>query len=263
MDLQSKRTTVLKLLDSGQSQKAIMNMVGKNWARKEVRTSRLSKAVAGKILHNPAHSINIMAQEYNVSPRTIGIVVKADLSMKLFKYRKIHLLNDATRVKRKAKLKLLLKWYADNPSVVVIFSDERLFKITNKLRDASKIPENTRNVYWMQKPASVMVWGTVESNGKKSPLLRIPDGVKINKTVYLDLLKNKVFPWMQKKFGGVSVSFQQDELRPILQRLCGTDIQPILGAAWNKSPEEIVRNSGTSVVKRLRAVVRANGGHVE
>ncbi|QQP50558.1 Uncharacterized protein FKW44_011592 [Caligus rogercresseyi] len=34
-------------------------------------------------------------------------------------------------------------------------------------------------------------------------------------------------------------------------------------AAWNKIPEEIVRNSCTSVVKRLRAVVRANGGHVE
>ncbi|QQP36314.1 Hypothetical protein FKW44_021368 [Caligus rogercresseyi] len=30
-------------------------------------------------------------------------------------------------------------------------------------------------------------------NDKKSPLLRIPDGVKINKIVYLDFLKTKVF----------------------------------------------------------------------
>ncbi|QQP41069.1 Putative LOC100197594 [Caligus rogercresseyi] len=51
----------------------------------------------------------------------------------------------------------------------------------------------------MQTPVSVMVWGAVASNGKKSPLLRIPDGIKINKIVYLDFLKTKVFPWIQKK----------------------------------------------------------------
>ncbi|QQP40600.1 Uncharacterized protein FKW44_014705 [Caligus rogercresseyi] len=102
--------------------------------------------------------MNKMAQEYNVSTRTIGRVVKADLGMKLFKYRKIHLLNEATRVKRKARSKLVLKWYADKPSVVVIFSDEKLFETTKKFnpqndrilcRDASKILENTRNVYQM------------------------------------------------------------------------------------------------------------------
>ncbi|QQP37179.1 Uncharacterized protein FKW44_017376, partial [Caligus rogercresseyi] len=52
--------------------------------------------------------------------------------------------------------------------------------------------------------------GVVASNGKKSPLLRIPDGVKINKIVYLDFLKTKVFPWIQEEFGGVPVCFQQD-----------------------------------------------------
>ncbi|QQP53656.1 Uncharacterized protein FKW44_006198, partial [Caligus rogercresseyi] len=36
------------------------------------------------------------------------------------------------------------------------------------------------------------------------------DGVKINKIVYLDFLKTKVFPWIQEKFGGVPVCFQQD-----------------------------------------------------
>ncbi|QQP42201.1 Putative dde superfamily endonuclease [Caligus rogercresseyi] len=87
--------------------------------------------------------------------------------MKPFKYRKIHLLNEAARVRRMARSKLVHKWYADT-SVVVIFSDEKLFETTKKFnpqnerilfKDASKIPENTRNVYQMQKPASVMVWG--------------------------------------------------------------------------------------------------------
>ncbi|QQP55933.1 Hypothetical protein FKW44_000433 [Caligus rogercresseyi] len=49
-----------------------------------------------------------MAQEYNVSAKTIGRVVKVDLGMKTFKYRKIHLLNEATRVKKKARSKLVL-----------------------------------------------------------------------------------------------------------------------------------------------------------
>ncbi|QQP52572.1 Uncharacterized protein FKW44_004761, partial [Caligus rogercresseyi] len=52
--------------------------------------------------------------------------------------------------------------------------------------------------------------GAVASNGKKSPLLRIPDGFKINKIVYLDFLQTKVFPWIQEEFGGVPVCFLQD-----------------------------------------------------
>ncbi|QQP41203.1 Putative transposable element, partial [Caligus rogercresseyi] len=98
-----------------------------------------------------------MAQKYSVSTRTILRVVKAHLGMKLFKYRKMYLLNEATR-----------------------------------------------------KPASVMVWGVVVFNGKKSPLLRIPDGVQINKIVYMDFLKTKVLPWIQEEFDGVPVCFQQD-----------------------------------------------------
>ncbi|QQP52165.1 Hypothetical protein FKW44_004216 [Caligus rogercresseyi] len=45
------------------------------------------QVVACKILRHPTHSMNKMAQEYNVSARTI----KVDLSMKPFKYRKIYI----------------------------------------------------------------------------------------------------------------------------------------------------------------------------
>ncbi|QQP42031.1 Hypothetical protein FKW44_016571 [Caligus rogercresseyi] len=34
-------------------------------------------------------------------------------------------------------------------------------------------------------------------NGKKSSLLRISNGVTINKIVYLDVLETIVFPWVQ------------------------------------------------------------------
>ncbi|QQP53305.1 Hypothetical protein FKW44_005743 [Caligus rogercresseyi] len=69
--------------------------------KRSVRTPRLTKAVAGKILRNPPRSINKMAQEYKISARSIGRMVKADIEP--FKYRKIHLLNEDTRVKLKAR----------------------------------------------------------------------------------------------------------------------------------------------------------------
>ncbi|QQP41070.1 Hypothetical protein FKW44_015321, partial [Caligus rogercresseyi] len=40
--------------------------------KRPVRTPRLTKAVAGKIFRKLACSINKMAQEYDVSARTIG-----------------------------------------------------------------------------------------------------------------------------------------------------------------------------------------------
>ncbi|QQP51526.1 Putative transposable element, partial [Caligus rogercresseyi] len=69
--------------------------------------------------------------------------------------------------------------------------------------------------------------GAVASNDKKSPLLQIPDGVKINKIVYLDFLKTKVFPWIQEEFGGVPVCFLQDRASTrtatIVQDLCAAN----------------------------------------
>ncbi|QQP53727.1 Putative DD37D maT transposase [Caligus rogercresseyi] len=294
MDLESKRTTIVKLLDSGQSPKAIMIMLGlsKRQAKPQGSLNKeRSDQPSPADTSLPARSMNKMAQEYNVSARTIGKVVKAGLGMKPFKYRKIHLLNEATRGKRKATSKLVLKWHADNPSVVVIFSDEKLFETTKKFN-----PQNDRILEYQKRlpdaEAGICDYlGTVASNGKKSPLLRIPDGVKINKIVYLDFLNTKVF---QEEFCGVP-------LRPILQRLCRTSVQPIFTtfgarsfglshlliaspltlkanakprvnkdqlmataeAAWNKFTEEIVRIRCTGVVKRLRAVVRANVGYVE
>ncbi|QQP35752.1 Putative transposable element [Caligus rogercresseyi] len=69
--------------------------------------------------------------------------------------------------------------------------------------------------------------GAVVSNGKKPSLLRITDGVKINKIVYFDVLKIKVLPWIQEKFGKVPVCFQQDGaltyIAKIVQNWCAAN----------------------------------------
>lgn len=242
MDLVSKRAAILKMLDRGQSHKDIIKALGVSrtfiWRTKKVfqetgkisrkpgqgrkrtvRTPRLAKAIAAKVRRNPARSMNKLAQEYNVSRSTVMRVVKEDLGMRPYKHRQKQLLSEATKDKRKQRSKLLLQWYEDHPDVIVIFSDEKLFEATKKFnhqndrilaRDTSSIPPGARDVYRTQKPASIMVWGAVASNGKKSPLFRIPDGVKINRIVYLDFLKTKVMPWIQQEFHGAQICFQQD-----------------------------------------------------
>ncbi|QQP55347.1 Putative transposable element, partial [Caligus rogercresseyi] len=171
-----------------------------------VRTPRLTKVVTGKIHRNPARSMNKIAQEYYIFARSIGRVVKADLDMKPIKYRRIHLLNEATRVKRKARsngTQTTLKLF-ETSKKFNSQNDRILFRIASKITDKyqKRLPDAEAGI--------CDCLGAVASNGKKSSWLRITDGVKINKIVYLDFLKTKVFPWIQEKFGGVPVCFQQD-----------------------------------------------------
>lgn len=242
MDLSAKRAAVLTMLKNGQSRQSIIKALGVSrtfiWrttkvfkktgkttrqpgqGRKQtVRTPKLIKAVSAKIRRNPGRSMRNMAKEYNVSRRSMQRVVREDLRMVPYKHQKKQLLSEATKAKRKERSQKLLQWYAENPDVVVIFSDEKLFETSKKFnhqndrilaRNASEIPQGVRKVYRTQKPVSIMVWGAVASNGKKSPLFRIPDGVKINKTVYLDFLKTMVIPWIKEEFTDVSICFQQD-----------------------------------------------------
>ena len=44
-----------------------------------------------------------------------------------------------------------------------------------------------------------MVWAGVTSCGKKTPLISIEKGVKINQFVYRDMLADKVLPWLESQ----------------------------------------------------------------
>ncbi len=242
MDLESKQAAVLKMINRGYSQAAIIKALGVShtfiWCTKKVfmetgstsrrpgqghkrtaRTPQLVKALSAKIRRNPACSMNRLAEEHNVSRVTMQRVVKEDLRMQPYKHQKKQLLSEATRNKKKGQSQELLNWYAEHPEVVVIFSDEKLFETVKKLnrqndhilaRSPASIAPGARNVYRMQKPLSVMTWGAIASNGKKSPLFRIPDGVKINKETYLAFLEDKVLPWILEELPGVPIWFQQD-----------------------------------------------------
>jgi hypothetical protein len=101
----------------------------------------------------------------------------------------------------------------------ILFTDEKLFTIQavhNCQNDrilatnSGNIPIEQRAMFRRQKPQSVMVWAGVLSDGKKTPLIFVPEGVKINKEVYLAMLQDKVLPWLKENYGDGNFTFTQD-----------------------------------------------------
>ena len=89
-----------------------------------------------------------------------------------------------------------------------VFSDEKLFSIQASFNhqndrvlatDSRNVPDKHRRVFRTQKPASVMVWAAVSQAGK-SPLVFVPEGVKINKETYIEtILEQTLKPWAKKR----------------------------------------------------------------
>ena len=82
--------------------------------------------------------------------------------------------------------------------------------------------------YKTQKPDSIMIWAAVASNGEKSPIFRIPDGVKINQHVYLDFLKNEVKQWIDSTFGNHLFALHKTLPQLIVQISSRTGVKKIL-----------------------------------
>lgn len=98
----------------------------------------------------------------------------------------------------------------------MLHTDEKMFNIeqsfnTQNHRNWSEepIPLEERVVSRQQKPKSVMVWAGVHWTGK-TPLIFIPQGVKVNGAAYRQMLSEKVFPWTQRHFGNQPWTFLQD-----------------------------------------------------
>jgi len=186
---------------------------------RSVRTKKLIKITKTKIARNNKRSINKMASEASVSRRTMQRIVREDLGLKAYKLQKRQLLSEATKAKRLARCKWLLQWIRQNQTASILWTDEKLFTVeavhnhqNDRIlsRDIGKVPVNEKTVFRRQKPASVMVWAGVSSCGRKSPLIFIPEGVKVNQYVYKDMLTDKVLPWVQEQAWESSFCFQQD-----------------------------------------------------
>ena len=171
-------------------------------------------------------------------------LLKDDLKLKPFKYQRRHLLNEATKKKRLVRGQEIRKKFLRAPQQEVIRTDEKIFTIErshNRQNDRiwalslENIPVNERTMFVRHHPAQIMVWGGVSDNGKKTPLIVIPEGVKVNSQVYLGLLKDKVFPWIRQQTWEHSYWFMQDEAPAHTSNVTQAWLRHNSEAFWDKS----------------------------
>ena len=76
--------------------------------------------------------------------------------------------------------------------------------------DPTNVPDNVKYAYTIKHPASVMVFGLVSSDGKKMPPVFSPSVGRINTEINLEILRNKVKPWIPANYPDGYYVFQQD-----------------------------------------------------
>jgi hypothetical protein len=74
----------------------------------------------------------------------------------------------------------------------------------------SEVDEKIRISPFSKAPAKVMVFGVVGSNGKKCPIIFVPNGKKITADSYQALLRWHVMPCLSTMYLEGNYMFQQD-----------------------------------------------------
>lgn len=217
-DMKVTKSTAWYTIKRWEKTKSVENRP-KSGRPRTVRTKKLIESTRAKINRNPRQSIRKLAREADVNCKSMRLLVRKDLKLKPYHLQKRQLLSAATKEKRLARSKVLRNWMKSCTETSVIWTDEKIFTIEKAFnsqndrilsKDIKKVPVKEKSVFRRQKPASIMVWAGVTCCGKKTPLIFIPEGVKINKDVYLEMLQSKVLPWVEEETWEGSYCFQQD-----------------------------------------------------
>ena len=183
------------------------------------RTDKAIKIIREKIRRNPNRSTRKMAKETDMSEFTVREIVKNNLKLTVYRKTRLHLISDATRLKRLRRSLVLLKLLRDGMAGPVCSTDEKIFSVqpvhnsqTDSVlgKDRSSIPLARRAVFRRQKPVSVMVWAGVLDDGMKLPLFFIDMGVMISSHKYKSVLEEDIVPWLQNHYGDRPYVFMQD-----------------------------------------------------
>ena len=207
------------------------------------RTPEMINAVRVRIRRNPKRSMRGMARDMKVSEKTIRNIVKKDLKMLSLKMITRQHLTELQKEKRLARAKILLqKLKAGTDTSEILFSDEKLFTveaICNRQNDrvlaksSADIPDSARSVFRRQKPSSVMVWAAI-SKTWKSPLIFVPQGVKINTNAYIETILSPALQAAKKHFKNKPFVFQQDGAPSHTSKKTQKWCQDHFPGFWNK-----------------------------
>ena len=132
-----------------------------------------------------------LAQNCGVHRTTICKAIKEDLGFKSFKLRCRHLLTTEQKEIGVIKGKAMLSSLKSTPHHIRFFSDEKLFTLDRSYNHQNnrwicKEPSKGLLVFRSKKPAACIVLGVISSEGDVMPPHFFPQGLKINKKVYLE-----------------------------------------------------------------------------
>ncbi|KAG1662924.1 Transposable element Tcb2 transposase [Nymphon striatum] len=139
---------------------------------------------------------------------------------------------------------------------------------------SNAVPEGSQKLFRRMKPAGVMVWAAVSSDGRKSPLVFIEQGTKVNSVVYMKLLEENVLPWVTQAFGDNYVFIQDgapSHMSNVTQQWCKShfsgfwdknawvpsspDINPMDFTIWSILESDVSRVSDQNVTALKKALV--------
>jgi transposase len=218
--LKIHRSTVYRIIDKFKATGTIKRLSGQGRPR-TVRTPAAIRAVRDRIRRNPVRSMRKVAKDLDISERTIRRIVKVNLGAKSRARIAKQLISSDAKTKRLERAKKLLS-RLKRGAQITLFSDEKVFTIDQASSSRSdryisqlpvpEVPDNIKHVSKTKHPASVMVFGLVSSDGKKMPLVFIPNGIKINTEEYIRILKDHVKPWIEANYDlqNTKIVFQQD-----------------------------------------------------
>ena len=129
------------------------------------------------------------------------MIFKNDLSFTPYKEQSGQLpLANSKQKRHNGGKKMLVEMQRAVDHVFIWFDDEKIFTVeavthtrNNKLyaRDAEDLPKDSSTHFCRMKPAGVMVWAAVASDGSSSPSVFIDEGVNVNTQSNIKMLTEK------------------------------------------------------------------------
>ncbi len=184
--------------------------------RKDIKRSpEFVAAVERTVKANPGTPIRQLAKRFNVSSSTMGKTIHANLGYKSYVLRVRHLLTERQKLARVTRGTKIINSLKSTGGHLRFFSDEKIFTVDRFInrrnaRWICKEPCDVPMVFRSKNPTYVMVLGVVCSNGSVMPPHFFKAGQKVNKEVYLEVLRDVVKPWMDTVANGTLYTFQQD-----------------------------------------------------
>ncbi|QQP57689.1 Transposable element tcb2 transposase, partial [Caligus rogercresseyi] len=163
---------------------------------------------------DPTTKMTKLAKDRNVSHTTIRRAVKDDLNYRSRCKCVKHLLTAQNKADRVSKGRKILNDLKSKGHYLRFYSDEKIFTVdesVNRRNDRwiCQDPKEVKPTMSSKKPAAVMTLAVISREGEMVPHF-FQANETVNKTVYLDVLKRVVVPWMKKTAGERKYTFQQD-----------------------------------------------------